>query len=116
MERRKYYIKKDVLSEKELNDLAKIEEDIANLCEDSNKEKIIENFKQLGTADGNVNHQGIWKVKKKIFPKVKPVIQTGKKNLMNQLITNPAELKELYIESFIHRLRHRPCQSGFEEF
>ena len=51
----------------------------------------------------------------KIFPKDHPFSANGKeKNIKNQLITNPNELKELYLKTFKHRLRHRPAQPGFE--
>ena len=34
--------------------------------------------------------------------------------MKQQLITNPAELKELYLQTFKYRLRHRPPQPGVE--
>ena len=34
--------------------------------------------------------------------------------MKGQLITNPAELKELYLQTFKHRLRQRKAQPGFE--
>ena len=34
--------------------------------------------------------------------------------MKQQLITNPSELKALYLETFKYRLRHRPVQPGFE--
>ena len=61
-----------------------------------------------------MQHQGIWKIKRKIFPKIKPSLPVAKKNIKNQLITNPEELKKLYLETFKYRLRHRPAQPGFE--
>ena len=66
--------------------------------------------------DGGLNHQGVWKNKRKLFPKIKPNLPVGKKNLKKQLITNSEELKELYLNTFKHRLRHRPAQPGWEEF
>ena len=75
-----------------------------------------ENFKTVGGDDGNLSHQGIWKIKKKYFPKIKPTLPAGKKNIQKQLITNPSELKELYLQTFKYRLRHRPAQPGFESY
>jgi hypothetical protein len=75
----------------------------------------MENLKDLDGNNGNLNHQGVWKAKKKCFPKVKPTIPVGKKNLKNQIITNPLELKELYRETFKFRLRHRPVKPGYEK-
>ena len=36
-------------------------------------------------------------------------------NLKKQLITNPEELKELYLNTFKYRLRHRPPQPDYQE-
>ena len=36
--------------------------------------------------------------------------------MKNQLITNPEELKELYLQTYKYRLRHIPAQPGFEDF
>ena len=114
MEKRRKLKKNDSLDDKEeleLNDLEKI---IAEKCEELNRKRVTENFNDIHNDQGNVSHQGIWKIKKKYFPKKKPSLPAGKKNLKQQLITNPAELKELYLQTFKYRLRHRPPQPGFE--
>ena len=115
MEKRRQYLMKTYLEDVEEKELANIEDEIANECENANKQKVVDNLNSLASENGDVNYQGIWQIKKKIFPKVKPTKQTGKRNVMNQLITNPSELKELYLSSFIYRLRHRPTQPGFED-
>ena len=94
--------------------MSKIELNIAEKCEDLNRKKVTENFKAINVSEGDLSHQGIWKIKKKYFPKIKPSLPVGKKNMKKQLITNPSELKELYLETFKHRLRQRPAQPGFE--
>ena len=109
MEKRRLFIKNNNLTEK-----TNIEEEIAKYCEDANRIKVRENFGRLESENGNVSHQSIWTIKKKVFPKIKPTIQTGKRNLVDKLITNPTELKELYLKSFMFRLRHRPSEPGFE--
>jgi hypothetical protein len=68
----------------------------------------------LDGNDDNLQHQGIWKIKRKVFPKIKPSLPVGKKNIKTQLITNPEELKKLYLDTFKYRLRHRPVQPGLE--
>ena len=87
---------------------------IADECENVNRKKVIDTFKDIGDNDGNLSHQGVWRAKKKHFPKLKPSLPVGKKNLQKQLITNPEELKELYLDTFQYRLRHRPAQPGYE--
>ena len=113
MEKRRNLKRKDILDEKEEEELKQLEETIANKCEEVNKKRVVDNFKELDNQ-GDVNHQGIWKVKNKYFPKVKTTLPAGKRNMKGQLITNPDELKNLYLNTFRYRLRHRPAQPGFE--
>ena len=75
----------------------------------------MDNFGEMDGDDGVLNHQGVWKNKRKLFPKIKPNLPVAKKNLKKQLITNADELKELYLNTFKYRLRHRPAQPGYEE-
>ena len=35
-------------------------------------------------------------------------------NLSGWLISNPVELKQLYSQTYVHRLRHRPIKPGLE--
>ena len=114
MEKRKVLKQKSSLSEKEEEELLKLELAVAEKCEDINRKRVIENFGDLGGRNGDLKHQGIWNVKRKYFPKITPSLPMGKKNIKNRLITNPNELKELYLKTFKHRLRHRPAQPGFE--
>ena len=55
------------------------------------------------------------RIKENIFPKIKPPLPVAKKNLKKQLITNPEDLKDLFVDTFKYRLRHRPVQPGYEE-
>ena len=100
MEKRRKLKKMESLNESDEIELKKVEETIAEKCEESNRKRVSENFKDIGGNTGNLCHQGIWNIKKKYFPKVKPSLPAGKKNLKEQLITNPAELKELYLQAF----------------
>ena len=57
----------------------------------------------------------MWNVMKKVFPKnIKP-LPVGKKNEVGQIITNPESLKSLYLETYIHRLRHRPIRENLKK-
>ena len=52
---------------------------------------------------------------KKVFPKNVQPLPVAKRNNLGQIITNPEMMKDLYLETFVHRLRHRPIKSDFEE-
>ena len=53
-------------------------------CEDLNRRKVTENFSGINGKEGDLSHQGIWKIKKKYFPKIKPSLPVGKLNMKKQ--------------------------------
>ena len=109
----KYRINKDEEGlEAQLQD---VELTISKMCSKENRDKVIENFKEFGQSQGSVNANGMWNVKKKIFPKNNPTKPTGKKNSQGQIITSPDGLKDLYLETYIQRLRHRPIREDLKE-
>ena len=57
----------------------------------------------------------MWKLTKKLFPKNAKALPISKKNMEGRLVSSPEELRELYIETYLHRLRHRPAKPEFEE-
>ena len=114
LEKRKQIKKKQNLEEKDEEELHDIEDMIAEECQEVNKKKVMATFQEISENNGNLSHQGVWKAKRKYFPKIKPSLPVGKKNLKKQLITNPEELKELYLDTFKFRLRQIPAQPGFE--
>ena len=114
MEKRQKLKKEQVKTEDEDNEIIDLEGQIADACQEDNRKKILDNFSEMDGNNGNLDHQGVWKTKKKYFSKIKPSLPVGKKNWKNQMITNPEELKELYLETFKFRLRKRPVKPGFE--
>ena len=61
-------------------------------------------------------NNNVWKMKDKLFPKVVNPLPTAKYNNEGQLITNPSELKEVYLDHFQHRLRQRPMVLELTEY
>ena len=57
----------------------------------------------------------MWGIKKKIFPSKRKTSILAKKNGKGKLVTNPGELKKLYLDTFVSRLRHRKIKPGFED-
>ena len=49
-----------------------------------------------------------------MFPSKKKKSNIAKKNREEKLITNPNELKELYLDTYVSRLRNRKILPGFE--
>ena len=62
----------------------------------------------LSNTDGTANTNGMWNLMRKTFPKHTKPIPVAKKDVEGRLITSQNELKELYLNTFKHRLRHRP--------
>jgi len=73
------------MTENEEEEIITLEEKMAEECEDLNRKKITDNFKELDGNNVNLNHQGVWKTKRKIFPKIKPTLPVGKKNHENKI-------------------------------
>ena len=81
IEKRKVLKKKDKLSEADEEEIVRLEALVAEKCQDTNRQKVVDNFCDLGGNDGNLQHQGIWKIKRKVFPKIMPSLPVGKKNI-----------------------------------
>ena len=96
------------------NKLKKIEANITNKVQDANFKIISENFKSMINNSSNFNSNGLWKIKSKMFPSKKTRKNMAKKNKNRKLTTNPSELKSLYLETYINRLRNRKIMPGFE--
>ena len=56
------------------------------------------------------NTNGCWSLVKKVRPKYLPTVPVGKINKEGKLTTNQEGLKELYLETFLWRLRDRPIR------
>ena len=86
--------------------LQEIEEEIAKDCETKNYEKIKERLLSITNKNGTTNNTGVWKLRRKIFPK--PVEQlTAKKDKNGKLVSHADALKTLYIDGYLERLKHR---------
>ena len=99
--------KKEALEEI-LNDL---DAQVAKECEEENRKKVFDNFAVFSEATGSLNTNGMWNVKKKVFPKNVSSAPTAKKAPNGQLVTHPDQLKQLYLDTYVHRLRHRPIKA-----
>ena len=86
---------------------------ISILTSETNRIKVVNNLKALSNVDGTTNMNGVWKMKKKTFPKNPESLPFAKKDCQGKLVTSQKQLKQLYLDTFIHRLRHRPIKHDF---
>ena len=92
-----------------------IENQLSDLLSDENVKKIKDNLSLLSCTDGSMAMSGVWKIKKKIFPKHTKALPIAKIGPTGRLVSSPAELKNLYLSTYKHRLRHRPIKPGFQQ-
>ena len=98
--------------------IEQIENEIGNKIVDDYHKVIIETIKGLGGDETCLDGSGrkkLWGLLKKKCPKVKSAIPVGKKDRKGHLITNHKGLKQLYLQTYIERLRNRPIKDGFED-
>ena len=91
-----------------------IAEEISYICFDEFVEKIKDHLKDLSSQEGNFDRNKMWKLRKKICPKNTKENITAKEDENGKLETNPSKLKNLYLETFQHRLRHRKIKPELE--
>ena len=80
--------------------LQEIEEKISVDCEAQHYSKITEQLQKITNKNGSTNAAGMWKLRKKMFPK--PIEHlTSKKDKNGHLVPNPEALKEIYINGYV---------------
>ena len=83
----------------------------------SHKE-IVDTLDGLGGDNKKLNGSGrknLWKMLKRKFPKCVSQVPVGKKDNHGNLITNHEGLKQLYLKTYVHRLRNRPIRQEYTE-
>merc|ERR1712240_34100 len=75
-------------------------------------------IRELGSKGSDLKGEGrtkMWKILHKYYPKHLNAVPVGKKDRSGNIITNHKELKHLYLETYMNRLRNRPIKPGFEK-
>ena len=103
------------IKEKEIikNKLAMIEAEIIEYEASTNAKVVAEQVEHLDSLGGKFNQNGMWKIKRKLFPRgVDP--PTAKKDEHGNIITEPGALKLLYLNTNKNRLKHRRICERYE--
>ena len=82
--------------------ILKLEEQICELVAEENRDKIMNNFKVLANPGGLCNTNGMWSLKRRVFHKNKESLPFAKMDCDGRIITAQSELKNLYLETFVH--------------
>ena len=72
-------------------------------------------FKKFSAENGSVSVGEMWSLKKRLWPKKKETIQTGKINHQGVLVTSPEDIKSLIYKEYNERLRARPQHPNMKE-
>ena len=96
------------------NKVEEIEKKLSELTSKKNRDKVIKNFKTLSGSQGDSFTQGVWTIKKKIFPKHKAALPVAVKNVNGRLMTSKSDIKKIYLETFSFRLRDRPIKEEYK--
>ena len=81
---------------------------------EKNFQKISDQLSNITLGQGVFSQTGFWKIKSKICPKdTDPPL--AKRDEHGNLITSPGNLKQLYLETYTHRLRHRSMVSNHSD-
>ena len=84
------------------------EEEINRITNWKDAEEIWSRFQQVASSDNSASTQAMWKLKKKIFPKIKSNPPMGVKDKQGQVKTKSHDIKNIYVSEYKHRLRARP--------
>ena len=111
MEKRKQLLKKmNTCNPAERHKLEDEVLDIENQISEGHRSKQVKKLEEhisiITDKEGRVNTAGAWKLRRKIFPKP-PEQLTSKKNKEGDLVTNPDKIKDIYLEAYTDRLKHR---------
>ena len=83
-------------------------------CSGNNAKIVQEHISEMTGGSGQVCRLNMWKLKKKLCPQnIDPPM--AKMNDDGDLVSNPDALKQLYVDTYKDRLRHRVIRPGYEE-
>ena len=95
-----------------------IENQVSNEISEKYVEEIVEVLKKLGGDGQHLSGSGrkeIWKILKKQYPKCETAVPIGKKDKSDNIVSNHEGLKDLYLNTYMHRLRNRPVKKEYED-
>ena len=81
---------------------------------DRNVSQVKGYISEINTFEGNFSQSGLWKLKNKLCPKSKDP-PMAKKDEYGNLVTEPGQLKQLYLSHYKYRLRHRNMEAKYKD-
>ena len=111
MEKRKQILKKmkscnSAERHKLENEIDIIENELSEDYKAKQIEKLQEHLDIITDTEGRVSTRGAWKLRQKVLQKP-PEQLTSKMDKNGNIVTNPTRIKEIYLEAYKDRLKHR---------
>ena len=92
-----------------------LEDQISEEAKQKQFKKVQEHLDMITDKDGRVNTAGAWKLRRKILNKP-PEQLTSKKNKEGDSITDPEQIKDIYLEAYKDRLAHREIDPELQNY
>ena len=90
-------------------------EKIASICAKKNKDLVNEYLGRTKDTFEGFNQTKVWSLKKKLAPKNSVDPPSAMKDKDGNLVTNKSELEELYLNTYVQRLKPNPVKEGLDE-
>ena len=98
---------------KSICELEEIERKLADMCAETNYEKIKEEIDSIKSEDGGVHYGQLWKLKKKLSPKCRDP-PTAMLDKHGNLVTSEQAIEALAVETYRKRLENRVIKEDLQ--
>lgn len=92
--------------------IVEIESALTKEASESNFKTVKDHISTIETLEGKFSQLGWWKLKQKLFP-IQADPPMAKKDKNGNLVSAPGSLKNLYLETYKNRLRHRKMKEEY---
>ena len=80
-----------------------------------NRRVILDQISEMSDSSGNMSRVKMWKIKQKLCPKNSDSVPVAKKDKYGNLVSNRKQLKDLYVDVYKDRLRHRNIRPEYKQ-
>ena len=94
--------------------LKQVEEKLADICAEENRQKILDEISGIECEEGGINSGKLWKLKKKLFPNSRDP-PTAMLDPEGNLVTCEKKVEELELNEYKRRLQNRPMKDSLAE-
>ena len=82
---------------------------------EEDRNKLVDNFQYFSYIPDSLNMSQMWKLMKKLWPKVGISLPTAKRNHKGKIVSGARELKTLLAKEYKERLRTRPVRPDLKQ-